>query len=116
MQKISNNLNTDENLKKCVVEYRGHKCVGYNIETNFFNNEKYVITGSEDSFIYIYDIMSATLVKKYKTPQKCVNLVKPFPNCEYSFVYSGLENTSIYVWNNTKVLSKEIEKKYVYLS
>jgi WD40 repeat protein len=66
-----------------------------------------VITGSEDSYIYIYDILTAGLVKKYKTPQKCVNLVKPLPNCDYSFVFSGLENTSIYVWNNTKVISKE---------
>lgn len=97
-----------------MVEYKGHKCVGYNIETNYFNKENYVITGSEDSYIYIYDILTSALVKKYKTPQKCVNLVKPMPNSDHSFVFSGLENTSIYVWNNTKVISKEIQKQSVY--
>jgi hypothetical protein len=54
----------------------GHKCAGYNIESNFFGREKYIITGSEDSYIYIYDIMSREITKKIKTTQKCVNLVR----------------------------------------
>ena len=57
------------------MEYKGHKCVGYNIDSNFFCNENYIITGSEDSYIYIYDTFSGEMVTKYKTHQKCVNLV-----------------------------------------
>jgi WD40 repeat protein len=92
-------------------EYRGHKCVGYNIETNFFVNEKYVITGSEDSHIHIYDTVSSNLVYKYKTHQKCVNLVKPLPECwPYSFVFTGLEDISIYIWGVNKTISKLNEK------
>ena len=95
-------------------EYKGHKCVGYNIECNFFINEKYVITGSEDSHIYIYDTMSAEIAAKYKTHQKCVNLVKPLTSCKpYSFVFTGLEDISIYLWGIDKTLSKAVEKAYV---
>jgi WD40 repeat protein len=63
------------NSESCINQYKGHKCVGYNIESNFFGMDKYIITGSEDSHIYIYDIMSRDIVCKYKTSQKCVNLV-----------------------------------------
>ena len=86
------------------------------------NNESCVITGSEDSYIYLYDIHSSNIVKKYKTNQKCVNLVynylkiqvKPFPNIiPLSFVFSGLEDTSIYIWKNNGILSNKIEKEYV---
>ncbi len=61
-----------------INEYRGHKCQGYNIDCNFFCNENYIITGSEDSNIFIYDTLSANIIAKYKTHQKCVNLVNYF--------------------------------------
>ena len=38
------------------MEYKGHKCVGYNISANFINNEKNIITGSEDNRVNIYKI------------------------------------------------------------
>ena len=72
---IQNSDNPEINSSHCLNEYRGHKCQGYNIDCNFFVNENYVITGSEDSNIYIYDTNSGEMVIKYKTPQKCVNLV-----------------------------------------
>ena len=34
-----------------------------------------IITGSEDSHIYIYDKLTANVVAKYKTNQKCINQV-----------------------------------------
>jgi len=97
-----------------INEYKGHKCNGYNIESNFFVNERYIITGSEDSFVYIYDTLSSNLVTKYKTHQKCVNLVKPLPNCQpYSFVFTGLEDISIYVWRINNTLGRLIDKANV---
>jgi hypothetical protein len=51
---------------------------------------------------------------KYKTHQKCVNLVKPLPNCHpFSFVFTGLEDISIYVWRIDNTLSKFLEKAHV---
>ena len=93
--------------------YKGHLCKGFNIESSFLANEKYIVTGSEDSHIYIYDSISSNLVSKIKTNQKCVNLVKPLPDSNpYSFVYTGLEDISIYVHSTNKFLSKNIEKAY----
>jgi WD40 repeat protein len=114
MRKLPIGENPDLNANYCVNEYKGHLCKGFNIESNFFCEEKYIVTGSEDSFIYIYDTISSDLVMKYKTNQKCVNLVKPFPmkSQSYSLVYTGLEDISIYVMNTHKVLSKNVEKIY----
>jgi hypothetical protein len=40
--------------------------------------------------------------------------VKPFPKShKFSFVFSGLEDTSIYLWGNNSILSNKLEKKYV---
>ena len=104
----------DFNTQYALNEYSGHLCKGFNIDCNFFNNEKYVITGSEDSFIYIYDSVSAKLVKKYKTHQKCVNLVRPLPECSpNAFVFTGLEDISIHLWSANKELSNTVEKAYV---
>lgn len=96
-----------------INQYRGHTCKGFNIDCNFFMNENYILTGSEDSHIYIYDTTSTEIVKKFKTHQKCVNLVKPMPDSwPYSFVFTGLEDISIHIWGVNKKLSKNIEKLY----
>jgi hypothetical protein len=36
--------------------------MGYNIGANFFVNEKYVITGSENGYVFIYDANTAEIV------------------------------------------------------
>jgi len=83
-------------LNYTINEYRGHKCQGYNIDCNFFCNENYVITGSEDSNIYIYDTLSANIVAKYKTHQKCVNLV-------ISIIYYFIKKTIIIILKKLKL-------------
>ena len=59
------------------MEYKGHKCTGYNIAANFFGYEDYILTGSEDSSIYIYNTNSGKIEKKIHTKSKIVHLVKP---------------------------------------
>ena len=41
-----------------ISEYKDHLCQGYNIGAHFFplNEETHILTGSEDSQIYIYDL------------------------------------------------------------
>ncbi len=51
---------------------------------------------------------------KYKTNQKCVNIVKQLPeNWPYSFVFTGLEDISIHIWGVSKKLAKNAENAYV---
>ena len=115
LRKLPKEDENEEDIKKnknYLNEYNKHKCVGYNIECNFFNNEQYVLTGSENSHIYIYDILNSNLYYKIKTQQKCTNLVKQIPNT-FSIAFTGLEDISIFIWNAHKNITKFYEKKYL---
>ena len=54
MRMLPSSMNASEN--KYVREYKGHKCNGYNVVSNFYNKEKYLVTGSEDG-LYIFMIL-----------------------------------------------------------
>ena len=95
--------------QKYIYEYNKHKCVGYNIECNFYLNENYIITGSEDGNIYIYDILNNKNYFKLKTLLKCINLIKQIPNTNY-IAFTGLEDISIFIWNAHKNIIKFYEK------
>ena len=115
MRKLPNEKDKEEDIiknKSYVNEYNKHKCVGYNIECNFYNNEQYIITGSENSYIYIYDIFNNNLYYKIKTQHTCINIVKQIPNT-YSIAFSGLEDISVFIWNAHKNITKYYEKKYL---
>jgi len=115
MRKLPKEDENEESIKKnknYVNEYNKHKCVGYNIECNFFDKEQYVITGSENSHFYIYDILNSNIYYKVKTQQKCINLIKQIPNT-YSIAFTGLEDISIFIWNAHKKLTKYYEKSYL---
>lgn len=74
-----------------ISEYKDHKCAGYNIQANFYNNEKYIVSGSEDHSIYIYDKNNLSIRSKIKTKTKVNHLVKPIPRSEsLSIAFSGL--------------------------
>ena len=93
----------------CINEYKKHRCVGYNIECNYYLNENYIITGSEDGNIYIYDINNNNIYYKIKTTLKCVNLIKEIPNT-YNIAFTGLEDSTIFIWNANKNITKFYEK------
>ena len=115
MRKLPSENDDEESIKKnkyYINEYNKHKCVGYNIECNFYNNEQYVITGSENNNIYIYDILNSELYYKIKTQQKCINLIKQIPNT-YNIAFTGLEDISIFILNAHKNITKYYEKKYL---
>ena len=112
-RKLPNINDTEESIKKnkkYIYEYNKHKCVGYNIGCSFYNNEQYIITGSEDYCFYIYDIFNPNNYQKNKTQQKCINFLKPIPN-SYDICFSGIEDISIYVWNARKNITKYYQQK-----
>ena len=115
MRKLPSEKDNEESIKKnklFINEYNKHKCVGYNIECSFYNNEQYIMTGSESNHIYIYDIYNNNKFYKFKTQHKCTNLVKQIPNT-YNIAYTGLEDISIYIWNAQKSIKKYFEKNYL---
>jgi WD40 repeat protein len=82
-----------------IVEYRGHASHGYNIASHFFVNDKYVITGSEDGYIYIYDTQEGNVVRKIAAGMKIIHLLKPYPNPDIGFAYSGLQRSTIHFYD-----------------
>ena len=98
----------NDNNKGYINEYNKHKCVGYNIECNYYINEKYIITGSEDGNIYIYDILNNNIYYKIKTLIKSIILIKQVPNT-YNISFTGLEDISIFIWNAHKNIIKFYE-------
>ena len=107
-RKLPNEKDTEEIIQKnqkYIYEYNKHKCVGYNIPCSFYNNEQYIITGSENYYFYIYDILNPNKYYKVKTQQKCINFIKQIPNT-YDIAYTGLEDISIFVWNAHKNINK----------
>jgi len=104
-----------KNIKGYIVEYKGHTSHGYNIASHFFVNDKYVITGSEDGYIYIYNAATAEVVRKISAGMKIIHLLKPYPNPEIGFAYSGLQRSTIHFYDaNTTEDSKpkkEIKNK-----
>lgn len=110
IRKLPDSNDADENSKQCIKEYRGHRCNGYNVLCNFYNKERYILTGSEDGAIYIYDTSTAKIKRKIQTNQKCVILVHPIPN-SLDIAFTGLEDVSIFIWGVKKEIRKNIERK-----
>ena len=94
-----------------INEYKKHKCLNYNIECNFYNEEKYLITGSETGSIFIYDIMNNNIYKEIKTHLKCINLVKEVPNYSNAFAFAGLAESAVFIYDSNKNISKFYEKE-----
>jgi len=82
-----------------VIEYKGHASHGYNIASHFFANDKYVITGSEDGYIYMYNTATAQIERKIPAGMKIIHLLKPYPNPDIGFAYSGLQKSTIHFYD-----------------
>ena len=108
MRMLPSSMNASEN--KYVREYKGHKCNGYNVVSNFYNKEKYLVTGSEDLVIYFYDTETGEVVHKIKTNQKCVVLVHPVPQSQ-AIAFTGLEDVSIFIWDVRGGIQRGIERE-----
>ena len=103
-RKLPDEKETEKNIidnKEYIYEYKKHKCVGYNIGCNYYFNDQYIITGSENYSFFIYDILNPNNYYKIKTQQKCINFLKQIPN-SYDICFTGLEDVSIFVWNAHK--------------
>ena len=112
-RKLPGEKETEDEIKKnnkFIYEYNKHKCVGYNIGCSFYNNEQYILTGSENYFLYLYDILNPNNYYKIKTQEKCINFVKQIPNT-YDICFTGLEDISIFVWNAHKNIIKYYQNR-----
>ena len=94
-----------------INEYKKHKCLNYNVECNFYNEEKYLITGSETGSIFIYDLMNNNIYKEIKTHLKCINLIKEVPNYSNALAFAGIAENAVFIYDSNKNISKFYEKE-----
>ncbi|EGC36119.1 hypothetical protein DICPUDRAFT_151469 [Dictyostelium purpureum] len=91
-----------------VREYRKHKCVGYNIGCSFINNDRQIVSGSEDQQVYIYDTDSGEVVKKIASHRSPVHLV---PVCnggsEMRIATSSIDACDIHIYSPQIIESDE---------
>ena len=86
-------------------------CTGYNVECNYYQDEKYLITGSENGSIIIYDIFNPNKYKEIKTHLKCVNLVKQIPNNSNTIAFAGLAENAVFIYDSSKNITKFYDKE-----
>lgn len=56
----------DKTNGQMLQSYRGHLNTDFRVRSCFGAKEKYVITGSEDGFIWVYDLLEGKVVEKMK--------------------------------------------------
>ena len=102
--------NTNDYSRNYINEYNYHRCTGYNVECNYYQEEKYLITGSETGSIIIYDIFNPNKYKEIKTHLKCVNLVKQIPNNSNAIAFAGLAENAVFIYDSNKNIMKFYDK------
>ena len=91
-----------------IRQYKGHKCSSYNIESNFYGNDRYIMAASIDGDIYFYDTNTEKVKRKLTTGLKSVILCKPIPN-SYGIAFTGLEDISISLWEPKRNIVRAME-------
>lgn len=60
-------------------EYLGHKNSEFKLDSNFINNDSYVISGSENGELCIWELEHATLVSKFVAHSRMLSGLSPHP-------------------------------------
>ena len=69
------------------------------MNAHFINNEKQIITGSEDNSVYIYDSSDGRVRKIIKTKSKINHIVNPISSEQGSeILISGLQENIIHFY------------------
>jgi len=108
-----NSTNSQLESNGLVKELNRHKCSGYNVACSFFNDEKSVITGSEDKKIYIYDINSGNVIKILEGHPSVVHLIHCTDQDPLKFVSSSIESCSTLVWSPQNEDKPEIKSGFL---
>ncbi|KAG2374516.1 hypothetical protein C9374_010800 [Naegleria lovaniensis] len=109
----STTLNEVSSLDPFVVQtYSQHECKSYNVSSCFFKEEKYVLTGSEDNKIYIYDTWSGKLVRTLSGHEGVIHLLMNLD--DYRIISNSIESSRLFFWaptlEKTDILS-QLEKE-----
>lgn len=83
------------------TEYTGHKNNEFKIESVFSNDDAYVVSGSEDGYIYFWGLEEGNVVLKYKAHEKLICGVTYHPREVYLLSVSS--DCTIKLWGKKPV-------------
>ncbi|KAH7672875.1 WD40-repeat-containing domain-containing protein [Dioscorea alata] len=56
----------DRSSGELLQEYKGHTCKSFKMDCSLTNSDAHVTSGSEDGFIYFWDLVDASVVSKFR--------------------------------------------------
>lgn len=86
----------DKSSGKLLNQFKGHQQEKYKIDSVFSYNDAYVISGSEDGFIYIWDNLEGNVIKNVKSHSGTISTVDHHPST-FSYITGG-DDGIIRVW------------------
>ncbi|CAB3405661.1 unnamed protein product [Caenorhabditis bovis] len=85
----------DKSNGKLLASYKGHLNKEYKLDSVILQSIEFVASGSEDGFVYIYNLMDSTISAKLEHPSKVVHSLSAHPKKERLITASG---QLIYLW------------------
>jgi mitogen-activated protein kinase organizer 1 len=86
----------DKSNGSLLNEFKGHQHTEYKLHSAFSNDDAYVLSGSEDSKIYIWDLLEGTQLATLEAHKGSVTSIDYHPS-EPSMI-SGSVDGSIMIW------------------
>eukprot|EP00743_Colponemidia_sp_Colp-15_P015429 GILK01018555.1.p1 GENE.GILK01018555.1~~GILK01018555.1.p1 ORF type:complete len:763 (+),score=87.49 GILK01018555.1:273-2561(+) len=84
--------------RSLVREYSDHACSGYNVSCQFMNEDRQVVTGSEDKKVYIYDVLSGASTMLPEQPAVTHAVQATDSGVELMLATSAVDHPFIRLW------------------
>jgi WD40 repeat protein len=82
-----------------IREYTGHTCSGYNIQAALWDKDRFIVTGSRDGKIHVFETSTGKLVNLLSGPVQPTHLVVPLPEkCGPGLISATAVSAHIFVW------------------
>ncbi|XP_074269352.1 uncharacterized protein LOC141592536 [Silene latifolia] len=86
----------DRTAGELLQEYKGHVCKSYKLDCCLTNSDAHVVGGSEDGYIFFWDLVDASVVSRFRAHASVVTSVSYHPKND-SMITASVDGT-IRVW------------------
>jgi mitogen-activated protein kinase organizer 1 len=90
-----------------LAEFKGHSNTQFRITNCFGDNDSYVIGGSEDGNVYVWDLLEGTVVANLENHEKSITTVQHNPKRK-EFISGSLDG-KIGVWVDDNLFAQHME-------
>lgn len=86
----------DRSAGELLQEYKGHTCKSYKLDCCLTNTDAHVAGGSEDGYVFFWDLVDASVISKFRAHSSVVTSVSYHPK-EDCMITASVDGT-IKVW------------------